>query len=141
MNNVRIDSTGSLGTLAATQLMNSKVFAGVGALGGNVLPTSASDFSASDTIASMRLKAAKGALADINSDVAAQTLGKINLGTVQLNNGGTPFGVAGTVIDAFTAIDPSSGKAFKGAKLSSQAQVDAEVAKGELHCRTLRSRS
>lgn len=118
--NSTVHSTGNIGSVAASTLTGSTIFAGVATLpGGQALPAAASDFAASASISSLRTKTFT------NSDVAAQTLGRFTLGQVTTANGGTPFGIAGHTIQALTAA--SAGKTLRLKNVASAADVAAAL--------------
>jgi peptidyl-prolyl cis-trans isomerase A (cyclophilin A) len=108
---LRID--GSIGSLVAGGLTNSSVFAGVGSA---ALPTSIANFSANATIGSVRI----GRGGFVNSNVAAETVGHLNLGTIQSTGATAPFGVAGHTVQSLTGV---AGKRIHLGKTTTQAQV------------------
>lgn len=108
---LRID--GSLGSLVAGGLTNSSVFAGVGSA---ALPTSIANFSANAAIGSVQI----GRGGFVNSNVAAETLGHLNLGTIQSTGATAPFGVAGHTLQSLTGF---AGKRIHLGKTTTQAQV------------------
>lgn len=115
-----VHSAGNVGSVAASTLTGSTIFAGVAALpGGQTLPAAASDFAASASITSLRTKTF------VNSDVAAQTLGRFTLGQVTTANGGTPFGVVGHTLQALTAT--SAGKTLRLKNVTGAAEVSAAL--------------
>jgi cyclophilin family peptidyl-prolyl cis-trans isomerase len=115
-----VHSAGNVGTVAASTIMGSTIFAGVAALpGGQNLPAAAGDFAAPASITAVRSKAFSA------SDIAAQTLGRLTLGTVTPANAGTAFGVAGHTIQALTAT--SAGKTLRLKNVASQADVTAAL--------------
>ena len=115
-----VHSAGNVGPVAASTIMGSTIFAGVADLPeGQSLPAAAGDFAAPATITSVRSKAFS------NSDIAAQTLGRLTLGTVTTANAGTAFGVAAHTITALTAA--SGGKTLRLKNVASQADVTAAL--------------
>lgn len=117
-----INSAGNVGTVAAASLTGSTVFAGVGSLPtGQALPASSADFAAAASLAALRVRSFA------NSDVAAQTLGRLTLGQVTTDNGGTAFGVAGHTIQALTAA--SAGKTLRLKNAAAQTDVTAAITK------------
>ena len=115
-----VHSAGNVGTVAASTIMGSTIFAGVAALpGGQNLPAAAGDFAAPASITSVRSKAFS------NSDIAAQTLGRLTVGAVTTANAGTAFGVAAHTIQALTAT--SGGKTLRLKNAASQADVTAAL--------------
>jgi regulation of enolase protein 1 (concanavalin A-like superfamily) len=89
----QIRALGSIGSITAAGLINANVFAGV-ADSITALPALASDFVQSSAIMSVVVTGRRLPFAVENSNVAAQTLGRINFGAVNTDNGGVPFGLA-----------------------------------------------
>jgi hypothetical protein len=104
----RIDSGGSIGSVKASRLVNSEVYAGV--TGADRFPSTAAAFANEAAILKLTLKAPAGTAAFDNSVVAANNLGKINLGLVDTDNAGTPFGPAADVIGVVAATGPTGQK-------------------------------
>ena len=125
-----INAAGNLGSIAAATLTNSSIEAGVGILpSGQALPAFPGDFTTQSTIASVTLK--KGPAAFAGSDIAAATIKRLSLATVQFGNNGSPFGVAAVDIGSITAVNPTTGKSFTFRKLTSEDIVTADLsAKG-----------
>lgn len=124
--NSTIRSIGSIGSVSAASLQNSQIYAGIVNLpGGQNLPASAADIPISAQIRSLRLR--KSATATfVNSDVAAATLGSLNLGTVRMANAGTPFGFAARQpIQTVQLTDEASGKSVAGHKIASTAAFNS----------------
>jgi hypothetical protein len=48
------------------------------------------------------VRGAGGAPTFVNSNIAARTIGRLNLGVVQVGNAGVPFGVAADTISAIS---------------------------------------
>jgi peptidyl-prolyl cis-trans isomerase A (cyclophilin A) len=106
MTAVNVNASGEIKSVTARSMANSHVFAGVGTLAaGQPLPASASDLSTSALISSVSVKTTFS-----NSNIAAQSLGHLTLGTVQTSNGGTAFGVAGRSITSVTFSTDTSSK-------------------------------
>ena len=104
--NSAIVSAGNLGPISAEALQQSIVYAGVGQLAqGESLPTSASELSGSATIRSITLRPVGKVAGFRASDVAAASIGILAFGTTQVDNMGTPFGVAAINIGRLTARD------------------------------------
>jgi hypothetical protein len=125
----KVDSEGSIGTISARKMVGSSVFAGVSIAPGKALPTSDAEFSSADSIGSVKLKKVAGTPSFINSDIAAHSLGTLNLGVVQLSNGGHPFGVASGKIGSASVVDDSTGTEVKLHDAQTQAEVDDAVSK------------
>lgn len=116
--------SGNIASISAGSITNSKIYAGVGTLAsGQNLPASLSDFAAPAAITTV--KVGRGGFA--NSDIAAETLGNLGLGTIQTSNNGTAFGIAGHSLRSLTAI--AGGKHLRLQKIATQADVTSQLAK------------
>lgn len=127
--NSTIRSIGSIGSISATSLQNSRIYAGIVNLpNGQNLPMSANDIPISAQIRSLRLH--KSATATfVNSDVAAATLGSLNLGTVRTANAGTPFGFAvRQPVTSLQLTDEATGKSVAGHNIASTAAFNGLLA-------------
>ena len=120
-----LNSMASINSIAVGSLTNSNVYAGVSLSGGAKLPVALGAFTAADTIASLHV-----ARSFANSNVAAQALGKMSLGTVTLANGGTVFGVAAHTITNLSV--SAGGKKLNLHKVTSEAQITAALAAAAL---------
>ena len=98
-----IFSAANIDTIRATILDNSEIFAGV-VSGVSGLPVSASDFASAASIGSVTVTGSHNQFAVTDSDIAAANLGKIAFGTVQIDNGSTPFGLAADQLASFSRI-------------------------------------
>jgi hypothetical protein len=113
-----IHAAGNLGAISARSLLNSSIYAGVASLpGGAALPSSAGDFAAQASIASVILKKS-GSASMVNSNIAAWSLGKLSLAKVSFANAGNAFGVAGHTIASLSASDSGSKTSVNLKKLS-----------------------
>ena len=119
MNNVRVRSTGNVGSIRAATATDSTFFTAVQG-SPNDLPADATRFNSPATIISMRF----GAFAD--SLIAASTLGRLNLGAVTVNNAAEAFGVAGSTI-ALLAGRTNTGQPFTLRNLETQADADQQI--------------
>ena len=120
----RVSTGGTIGTLKAAGLVGSEVYAGV--VGGERFPTSAAAFANEAGVKKVTLKAAPGAPAFANSIIAANNLGRVNLGVINTDNGASPFGVAaGTV--AFLGATGPSGQRLRLSKLDNPAVLAAAL--------------
>ena len=104
----RIASVGTIGALKAGGLVGSGVYAGTTNL--TSFPSVSSDLVNEASIQKVNLKAAVGLASFENSVIAANNLGKINLGVVDTDNGGVPFGVAADAITSIAALGPTGQK-------------------------------
>jgi hypothetical protein len=112
-----ISSVGNIKSVTTTRLLDSTIFAGVAATH-DTLPAPNGDgvfdlfypgidtFSQSAYIKSLTVKGTKdGSTALQNSNIAANWLGTIKLVNGQLDNGGTPFGLAAHTLTKFSYAD------------------------------------
>ena len=117
LNGVILDSNGTINSITVGSVNGSQIFAGVGTLPpSQPLPASASDFSASADIKSLRVKASFS-----NSDIAAQSLGHLSLGKVQTSNGGASFGIAAHTIATVSGFDQNTSSKISLKNLTSSA--------------------
>lgn len=115
LNGVILDSNGTINSIIVGNVNDSQVFAGVITLPpGQPLPDSASDFSASASIKSLRVKGSFS-----NSDIAAQSLGHLSLGKLQTSNGGAAFGLAAHTVAAVSGFDQTTSSKISLKNLSS----------------------
>lgn len=112
-----VRSSGNIISVAAASITGSSVFAGVA---GTTLPASSGDFNNSATITSFHV-----ARDFLGSNVAAANLGNVSAGTIQLSNGGTPFGFAAHTIKSFNAI--AGAKRLHLANVTSESQVTSAL--------------
>ncbi len=121
--NSRIQATNGIGAVTAGAINGSTIYAGLTTDGG-VLPTSQGDLNPGPSdIKSVTVRGAGGAPSFVNSNMAARTIGKLNLGVIQPGNGGVPFGVAGDTIAAVTGTGSSP---IRLSKLSEPAQSQTD---------------
>jgi hypothetical protein len=112
-----IRSIGSIGSITATRLQDSQIYAGLVTLpSGQGLPTSAMDFANVAMINSVSLRRSASA-SFTGSDIAAYGLGTINLGSVATTNAGTPFGLAAHNIKQVILVDQTTRKAVSQANV------------------------
>ena len=100
----RVSSVGSIGSVRAGGLVNSEVYAGV--FSTDRFPSAPANFINEASVGRLTLVAPRGASAFDNSVIAANNLGRLNLGVVDTDNGGTPFGVAADSIAGLVAAGP-----------------------------------
>jgi hypothetical protein len=114
----------NIGAVSAASMTNSVLFAGVanpgGAGGALALPSSAAALVPPGGIRSVTLRA-RGAASFVNSNIAAATLGRINLGTVHVTTGGTPFGLAADTIASVSGTRDDTGEPARAARLTEPA--------------------
>lgn len=96
--NSLINSAASIGTIGATSLTGSHVYAGIGNFVVNqVLANFPTDFVSTASIKSVRLTNSF-----TNSDIAAHDLNTLSLGSIATNNNGQPEGVSAATIKSLT---------------------------------------
>ena len=123
-----IKSFGNIGSINATLVHDSQVYAGIVSLpSGQTLPAQPGDFSNSATIQSVSLRHSASA-SFANSEIAAYTINNLALGTVQMSNGGTPFGVGAHDLKAISLTDLTTSKSVHIAKVVSTAAFNSALA-------------
>jgi hypothetical protein len=121
MSNVLINASGDIKSVTAGSMADSQIFAGVGTLpGGQPLPNFPTDLPTAASISTVKVQRTFS-----NTNIAAQSLGRLSLGKVQTTNAGKTFGVAGHVITALTGVDATTGKKVSLKNLNSTAQSTA----------------
>jgi hypothetical protein len=119
-----ITAAGNIGPVAARAFSDDTLEAGVTLpTGASGLPAALGDFTSHATISSVKANNTVG------TDIAAFTLGKVALGSLQTNNNGVQFGVAGATIAQVTGIASLNGKKFNFRKLNNPATAAADLAK------------
>jgi cyclophilin family peptidyl-prolyl cis-trans isomerase len=113
-----VHSAGNVGTVAASTIMGSTIMAGVVGVPVGTVPPAVTGGSAA-TLSTVHTKAFS------NSNIAAETLGRLTLGTVTTANAGTTFGVTGHTIQALTAT--SAGKTLRLKNVTTAAEVAAAL--------------
>lgn len=107
-----VNVSGQIRSVRLGSASNSRVFAGVT---GTALPDSADDFAnSSASIGSFIVRGGQFS----NTSIAAPTIGKVLLGSVQTSNNGTPFGIAADSLRSLTtptlrlarATDPAASR-------------------------------
>lgn len=115
--NSNIRATASdVGTVSAGSIVNSTIYAGVSSAVGTALPDSADDFVAPATIRAVNVRNRTSA-SFVNSSIAASTLGRLNLGVINTDNGGVPFGLADLSTLSVAAAD-TAGTRIRYARLN-----------------------
>jgi hypothetical protein len=117
----RIRSDANIGTVSAESISGSSIFAGVANGGGGgaarALPTDATSFVNPASIKSVTVRS-RGTPSFVGSNIVASSLGRLNLGTVQTNNGGTPYGVAANDIASIQGQRSDTGETARAARLT-----------------------
>lgn len=132
MSNVVIASAGSVGGVAALDMLSDTINAGIGTLApGQVLPA-LGDFVANASIRSVRLQQPLLSNSFATSTIAAYQIGTLALGRIQSANGGLAFGVGAHDVGALLgSILPP--RTFGLRKLTSAAVVQAQVSAQRLN--------
>jgi hypothetical protein len=113
-------SGGNIGTVQAGNIRASNVYAGLANLAAGLLPSAPGDFTTAASINTLKLKNFSA-----GSNVAASSIGKATLGTVE-EVAGPRFGVGADQIKNLTAT--VSGKKLKLKNAQAQADVDGAFA-------------
>jgi hypothetical protein len=92
-------SDGSIGSISTSGIDASSIEAGIAS--GVTLPSSAGSFTAAATLSSFSITGRGNTFT--NTDIAAQTIGSLNLGTITTANKAVPFGIAGGTIGSLSA--------------------------------------
>jgi hypothetical protein len=136
MTGTDIRSNADIGTVMAASMSNSIVYAGIdmtpggggGGGGGNrALPVGTQNFVTTATIRNVTIRNRTGTFAFADSNIAAANLGRMNLGAVQVNNGGDPFGLAAFQLGSLNAVG-AGGTPTRAARLTepTQSLTDAD---------------
>lgn len=107
MVNSTVVSGGSVNAVSAARMQDSGIY--VGLVSPN-LPATTSEFGTLAQIRSVTLHRSAAGPSFSNSNIAAYQLGQLSLGTVQMANGGTPFGVAAHSIQSITLADQATNR-------------------------------
>jgi hypothetical protein len=120
----RVRSTAGIGTVSAGSITGSSIFAGVfngGGGGPERAPLiSPASFVNPATIKSVTVRT-RGTPSFVGSNISASTLGRMNLGTIQVNNGGTPYGLSGETIASVQGRRDDTGEFARVARLTEPA--------------------
>jgi hypothetical protein len=100
VNNSQILSAGNIGKVTVGAFLSSNLFAGVDP-SVTALPTSTSDFTAADSIASFTVTAKTTPYSFSDSNISAASIGDVLLARVNTSNDGANFGVATENLSAF----------------------------------------
>ena len=120
ISNADIRTTANIGTVSAASITGSTIFAGVNG-GGSNLPTAATDFANAATIRNVTIRNRGTTPAFVDTNIAASGLGRMNLGAVQVSNGGQPFGLAALAVQSLSAVRTDTGAPVRGARLTDPA--------------------
>ena len=114
--NSNVRASHDVGTITAGSISGSTIYAGVTPPAGSLLPASATDFVAPATIRGVTLRS-RAAAAFSGSAIAASTLGRLNLGSVNTFNNGVPHGVAAQTIASLNAVS-GTGDSVRRSRLA-----------------------
>jgi hypothetical protein len=127
--NATIISAGNIGSITTAGISGSSIDAGT--TNGVRFPQAGSGFAASATISAIQVVGRGSKFS--NSDIAAQTIGVLNLGQIQTQNGGTPFGVAAGTISSFNStLDSGGALHLNRRQLVSTAAITAYITSKDL---------
>lgn len=126
--NTKVNAAGSIKSVSVGNMTSSQIFAGIASLPAGQLPAAAADFNASATIGSFKVHRIAGSATFVNSLVASSIITSADLGTVQLNNNGAPFGVAAQQIKSLRLSDFASGQKLNIKKALDPATLAAQLA-------------
>jgi cyclophilin family peptidyl-prolyl cis-trans isomerase len=128
-----IVSTGNIGSVSAKGISLTDIFAGIGQLATNeALPTSESEFASHASIAAVDTRGVKKALGYSGSNIAAWTVGKLELGTTATKNSGTTYGIAGHTIGTLSTTDTSKRQTFSFSHITSATALAKLIAARKL---------
>ena len=115
-----VRANADVGSVSAGSITGSTIYGGVNAPGG-ALPTGAAAFTSAATIKNVTIGTRGGTTPTfIDSNIAASTLGRINLGAVQVSNAGEPFGLAAQTLRSLSVIG-AAGQPVREANLTEPA--------------------
>lgn len=120
-------STG-LRSLSAAAMTDTSIVCDISLAAGQ-FPTSASEFFAPPSVISSLTLTGSRSANFVNSFLVARNIGTLNLGRVQMNNAGQPFGLAAQIISAVRGKVVGSSKSFQLKRLTDPAALDAQKAK------------
>ena len=98
--NMVLNASSNIGSVSVVGMANSGIYAGL-SVGFTGLPVSTEDFTSQLSIKKVTIHQPEKGDSFVNSFVAASSIGKITLGTVDSDNMGTPFGFATTSIKTY----------------------------------------
>jgi hypothetical protein len=114
MLNSNVVAGGSINTVSAARMQDSGIYAG---LVSPNLPATTADFGNTAQIRSVTLHRSAAGPSFTGSNIAAYQLGNVILGTVQMANGGTPFGLAAHSIQSITLTDQATNHSLHASNI------------------------
>ena len=112
LNTVTLNTTGDIGSIFAGSVLNCSFYAGVALPAGQRLPASLSDFVSSAMIHSVQLMQCPKVDSFLNTAIAAQNLGRLNLGRIGFANGGKVQGIAAVTLARLSGVDTLTRMGF-----------------------------
>jgi len=128
ISNSTVNATGDVNSFAARSMSGSNLYVATAGFSSG-LPTAASEFVTSHIVKSLRVSQFA------NSNIAAQRLGIISLGTAQTDNGGSAFGIGTQRITSLTV--KAGGKTLRLKNVKTAAAVSNAVAKQKVTLKDL----
>ena len=117
-----VRANADIGTVTAAALVGTSLCAGVTGMERGVLPAGPSDFFAPSSIRAVSLRGGAAATPTfVAGIIAAQNLGRLSLGSVNVNNGGAAFGVAADTVASLAGVT-TDGAPIRGARLDQPSQ-------------------
>jgi hypothetical protein len=98
-----IRANADIGTVSAASIIGSTIYAGVTSPGNN-LPATAAAFVNAATIRNVTIRNRTTTPAFADSNIAASTIGRANLGLVQIANAAEEFGLAAQTVRSLSAV-------------------------------------
>lgn len=132
MSNVVISSAGNVGTVAALEMTNDSIDAGVGTLAAGQTFPGLGDFVATASVRAVRLQQPLLSQSFSNSFISAYQIDSLALGTIQIANNGSPFGVTSHSVTALSG-SVIQGQNFVLRNLNSAAAVQTQVSAKRLN--------
>jgi hypothetical protein len=120
--NSQIDSVGNIGSIVTAGISASSIDAGTAA--GVTLPTSATSFTASASIASISIIGSGSRFT--NTNIGAEIIGSLRLGVITTTNNATSFGIGAVTVNSLTAnLDNGGVLRMNAADLASAGSISA----------------
>jgi cyclophilin family peptidyl-prolyl cis-trans isomerase len=118
----QINVDGNVGVVTAQSMIRSRLFVGGVSAGDDVLPSVAGHFSNPASLQSLILRGGGGP-AWVDSNVAAYTIGTLNLGLTMLENNDLPHGVAAATITSLALIGLETAQVVRLTRLDQPADL------------------
>ena len=121
-----INTSGNIGSITTTGMISSTLVAGLSPLE-NTNPLAFPPPIVSATIGSVAVHTTRNGASFTNSHIEATHIGKVELGTIQMSNNSTPFGIVTSQIVLVSGQDSLAHKLFSIANPTSSASVSAQL--------------